>query len=96
MSTSGIYVINCNKSPENYYVGSTVNFESRFGDHAYDLSKNRHKSRYLQSVYNKYGKDSVKFYILEYVKDLSKLLDREDYYLQDWFWFDDERDCNFS
>jgi len=87
---SVIYLIICTKCPRKYYVGSALIFLRRQNKHLKDLKKNKHHCKYLQRIYNKYGKEILKFYILEEVKDLSKLLDREDYYLQDYFDFDDE------
>jgi len=87
---SGIYIIKCYKNPEKYYVGSTSDFYKRWKCHKHRLKHNKHGCNHLQNVYNKYGKETFQFYILEEIKDLSQLLDREDYYLQDFFWFDDE------
>jgi len=93
---SCIYIIVCIKYPGKYYVGSTIDYLYRKERHLVDFRKNKHHGKYLPRIFKKWGEKYFRFYILEEVKDISKLLDREDYYLQDWFWFDDERDCNFS
>jgi len=85
-----IYIIVFSKNPEKYYVGSALDFYERSKNHKSDLKNNKHHCNQLQNFYNKHKKSSFKFYILEYIKDLSQILNREDYYLQDYFDFDDE------
>lgn len=43
------------------YIGQSVEVENRGQDHANELKKNKHDNARLQSYYNKYGKDSLKF-----------------------------------
>jgi len=90
MKNAGIYIIYCCSYPGKYYIGSAIKFYDRWKKHKSDLQNNIHSCKYLQRIFNKYGKDSFKFYIIEYVKDLSQILNREDYYLQDWFEFESE------
>jgi group I intron endonuclease len=61
------------------YIGSTVNFKSRKSKHLKDLNRNIHHSKYLQNYWNKYGSDAFEFIIIERVDDSSKLLEREQF-----------------
>ena len=54
---AGIYKIS-NLSNDKFYIGSSVNLYNRFHTHSTKLKSNIHKSKHLQSSYNKYGKDS--------------------------------------
>lgn len=77
---SGIYQIKNNINGK-VYVGSATNFSKRWGTHIGLLRKGTHHSRHLQRAYNKYGEDSFSFSVIEYVTDLSKLVEREQYWL---------------
>src|SRR5437764_1594769 len=70
------------------YIGSTSDIDSRKSNHFNSLKHNRHRNRYLQDDYNKYGPDSFEFTILEEVAD-DKLLEREQWYI-------DNTDCLVS
>ena len=59
------------------YIGSSVNLRIHWNIHKKELLQNKHHSILLQRSYNKYGKDNFTFEILEYVKDKSKLIERE-------------------
>lgn len=61
------------------YIGSAVDYKKRWRDHAYELRRGTHHSKKLQNAWNKYG--SLKYEILEYVIEQSKLLEREQYYI---------------
>jgi group I intron endonuclease len=57
-NVSGIYLI-INKVNNKYYLGSTTRiFRKRFSEHRSYLKSNKHKTKYLQNSYNKYGKES--------------------------------------
>ena len=60
---SCIYKISCSNGK--YYIGSTIDFRKRKNRHTRDLQNNKHHNSHLQNIYNKYGKDSVSFEILE-------------------------------
>jgi len=64
--TSGIYQIRCKRNGK-VYVGSTVNLSQRWTRHVYSLRRGNHKNIHLQQAWNKYGKDSFEFSILELV-----------------------------
>jgi len=77
---SGIYQIK-NLANGKIYIGSAVNIKGRWKRHKSDLLLNKHHSRYLQNACNKYGFKSFEFSILEYVEEESKLLEREQYFI---------------
>lgn len=76
---SGIYKIS-SLIDNRTYIGSTSNFIQRFYLHKNHLKRNIHSSIHLQRFYNKYGKDSLEFKIVE-ICDSYNLLEREQYYI---------------
>lgn len=76
---SGIYQIK-NKRTAMIYIGSSSKLDQREYKHFYDLRKNIHHSAHLQSAFNKYGKESFEFSILEECEE-EMLIEREQYYL---------------
>lgn len=76
---SGIYKIR-NTINDHFYIGSAVNFKNRWLKHKQMLLCNMHHCNYLQNAWNKYGKDSFIFEILEEVLNKSNLINREQYY----------------
>lgn len=76
---SGVYQIK-NIINNKIYIGSTKNLTKRKILHFYQLNNNKHHNQYLQNSFNKYGKDSFIFEIIEYCskKDLFK---KEQYYI---------------
>lgn len=80
ITKSGIYGI-INIINNKIYIGSTKNFYKRKSQHFSTLKFNKHSNRYLQSAYNKYGKDSFKFIILERNISIEKLIERELYWI---------------
>ena len=78
---SGIYIISCNVNKK-FYIGSTTNmFKRRLGHHYGALVRNKHRNSYLQNSFNKYSEKAFSFSILEYVNDNSRMLDREQYWI---------------
>lgn len=77
---SGIYKIR-NKINEKYYIGSSNNIQRRWKQHIYSLNKNIHRNSYLQRSWNKYGKNSFDFIILEDNISVDNLLSREQFHL---------------
>lgn len=67
----GIYAI-INKLNQKRYIGSTKGFKGRCRTHWWNLDKGRHHSAYLQCAWNKYGRESFDFVILEVTVDTSK------------------------
>jgi group I intron endonuclease len=60
-------------------VGSAVDLRKRWEQHRKSLSRGKHKNRYLQNAWEKYGEASFEFEILEFV-DVPNLLRAE----QEW------------
>lgn len=90
---SGIYIIHCSKSSK-VYIGSAINLENRKKKHFATLLLKQHNNK-LQNAFNKYGESAFTFEILEYVKDKSKLIEREQYYL-DTLLFASEKNDRFD
>lgn len=77
---AGVYMI-LNVVNNKCYVGSSYNVLGRLTAHEKNLMKNRHRNSKLQSAYNKYGKKSFQFLILQFVNKIENLLVREQYYI---------------
>jgi group I intron endonuclease len=80
MNNSGIYKIT-NSVNGKIYVGSAVDLRKRWGNHKSNLNVGINKSKHLQAAWNKYGQDSFEFSVIEYVEDKTKLIEREQYYI---------------
>lgn len=63
-----------------FYIGSAMNFDNRIRTHLRELRNNIHINTHLQNAYNKYGKDSFIFHILE-ICTPDRLFEIEQYYL---------------
>ena len=77
---SGIYQIR-NTCNGKVYVGSAIRLTRRWTDHKKELNKNKHHSPRLQHAWNKYGKESFVFEVLEFVPDPASLIPREQQWL---------------
>jgi group I intron endonuclease len=75
----GIYKIE-NIVDKKIYIGSSVNVESREYKHFWMLKRKSHDNNHLQNAYNKFGKDSFKFQIIEECGD-DNLIIRENFYI---------------
>lgn len=76
----GIYKIQ-NLVNNKVYVGSSKSLKRRQYEHYFQLKNNKHKNSYLQHSYNKYGKESFVFFILEECLE-EQLLEREEYWIK--------------
>lgn len=76
----GIYIIR-NRETNDFYLGSSVDIESRFKNHLLELRGNRHCNRYLQNAWNKYGEDSFEFKCIDEVGETRALREVEQSYL---------------
>lgn len=88
----GVYKIT-NTVNGKIYVGSAASkfgFKSRWDSHMITLKNGNHKNKYLQSAWDKYGKESFTFNILELVSDSDLILSREQYYLDSLMSYDRE------
>lgn len=63
------------------YIGSAVNFNKRKNYHLKDLKANKHHSKYLQRIYNKYGQENLIFSIIEEIQNKNDLIKKEQYWL---------------
>jgi group I intron endonuclease len=80
--SSGIYIIK-NTQNNKVYVGSSVNVKNREYKHFWMLGRGVHDNPHLQKSYNKYGKSSFIFEVVEICDD-SKLIDKENYYISNY------------
>jgi group I intron endonuclease len=62
------------------YIGSAASLSNRKQKHLSDLNTGKHHNRYLQRVYNKYGKDYFIFKVVEY-SEKESLLEREQFWI---------------
>ena len=76
---SGIYQIR-NLVNNKRYIGSAVNFNSRFSRHKIKLRDKTHHNPHLQASFNKYGESNFLFTVLEEC-DIHQLLIREQYWM---------------
>lgn len=79
MNTCGIYAIIVNDYSY-MYIGQSKNIEKRIANHKYMLKANKHYNVKMQNIYNKYGKDSFSYEIIEACNE-NKLNERETYYI---------------
>ena len=78
---SGIYKIT-NITNGKVYVGSAVNFDTRWKEHIRELRKGTHHSSALQNAWDKYGEEKFEFSIIEECERTRKvLLGREQYWM---------------
>ena len=90
---SGIYKIENTKNNK-VYIGSSKNIDNRFNQHQRLLELNKHHSIKLQASYNKCKDKSVFVYnIVELVDDMSKLKDREEYWINKYDAYNNGYNC---
>lgn len=78
--TSGIYRIT-NLVNNKIYIGSGSNIEKRWRRHTSDLNLNRHQNRHLQRAWSLHSNVNFSFKIIEIVRDCSKLIEREQHWI---------------
>ena len=78
---SGIYKIESKKFPQKFYIGSAKDITKRWHNHLINLSNNIHHSHILQSHYNEFGKEDLKFSVLEECNE-NELINKEREYLK--------------
>lgn len=80
MNICGIYIIK-NIITNTVYIGKSININNRLRDHKSSLISNKHKNKYLQRAFNKYGLENFLFEILEEC-ECEKLNEKEIYYIK--------------
>lgn len=79
------YKIYCilNKINNKRYIGQTCQkFECRINRHFNDFKNNKHVNEFLQRSYNKYGKESFEYFLLEdNIQNLKDSNNKEKYYI---------------
>ena len=73
---SGIYAI-INIVNNKLYIGSAVKLSRRRINHFNLLNRNKHNNTHLQHSFNLYGKNNFVSVVLEYISDITKLIERE-------------------
>jgi group I intron endonuclease len=63
----GIYKITAVHNGK-FYIGSSADIRVRWNRHNCDFRKNIHSNKLMQNIYNKYGKDSFVFEIVELIE----------------------------
>jgi group I intron endonuclease len=76
---SGIYAID-NAVTGMIYIGQAGDIEKRWQSHVYDLNRNKHGNRHLQTAWNQNGAGAFKFSVLEECP-IQHLNEREQHYL---------------
>lgn len=79
---TGIYCIE-NTVNHKKYIGQSVNIKERWRVHRKELYANKHDNDYLQKAWNKYGKESFSFYIVE--ECTPEMLDEKEIYYIDFY-----------
>lgn len=77
---SGIYLIT-SKSTDKFYIGSATRLSARKNLHFRQLRANKHHNRHLQNIFNKYGEEDLIWSTLELVNDTSRLVEREQFWI---------------
>jgi group I intron endonuclease len=73
-----------NKLNGKLYIGQTVRTaQSRWNEHLYKLSRNKHPNSKLQAAWNKYGKDSFEFDIICECTSIEELNTLEELYVSE-------------
>ena len=90
----GIYQIR-NLVDGKVYIGSSCDLRLRFWQHRYYLDKGVHRSSHLQHAWNKYGKNSFVFEVMEFCPE-EDLLKREQWHLDGRKSYDPEIGYNLA
>jgi len=77
---SAIYAI-VNNVTRDMYVGSAVAVNRRWNAHLCNLRKGTHHCKHLQNAHIKYGELAFDWEIVQFVDDKSKLIEREQFWI---------------
>lgn len=86
--TVGIYKITCIPT-QKIYIGSSIDIHHRWEQHRTHLKTGHHNNKYLLRSYEKYGKESFKWEVIEECTE-DVLWEREQYYLDTLQPFDEK------
>lgn len=90
----GVYIIK-NILNDKCYIGSScTNLYKRLTSHYYLLNKNKHNNKHLQRAFNKDGEDNFIFEILEYCSSKDETLQKEEFYIELYKSYLDEKGYN--
>lgn len=99
MKVKGIYKIE-NIENNKVYIGESIDIERRWQEHIDSLNNNSHHSWKLQADWNKYGKDSFTFEIIEQLHEEANnfkskyyLIYREDCFIKQYDSLDNGYNC---
>jgi group I intron endonuclease len=93
---SGVYKIHfSNDSKNRVYIGISNNLLRRKNDHLVNLIKSTHKNKYLQSAFDKFGKD---FYVFEILENciVEDMVAKESQYIKKYNSFDNKFGYNLT
>ena len=78
MTIQGIYCIE-NTTNNKKYIGSSCDIYNRWATHKYQLRRNTHANKHLQSSWELYGEEKFRFGILEELAGVTEelMLERE-------------------
>ena len=96
LNEKGIYKITCKLNGKKYIGSTKTSFKSRFKKHKQRLRHNYHENSYLQNSWNKYGEENFIFSIIEKIKDINKIKEREEYWINTIFNNGKNRDICFN
>ncbi len=77
----GVYCITCLVNNKKY-IGSSVSIKDRYYHHNTALKANKHINKKLQKDYNEFGTDLFTVNIIEEIEDVTKLTERERYWIE--------------
>jgi group I intron endonuclease len=92
---SGIYAIIHNASGR-IYVGSALNIEDRWRVHRGRFKYQKHENKYLQHAWDKYGEEAFTWTIIEVVTDTTKLLNKEQKWINKYKSYNRRRGFNIA
>ena len=83
---TGIYAIH-NVVNDKYYIGQAQDINDRWIKHRSRLKNNNHENKHLQNAYNKYGKESFEYFVVEEC-NMEELDEKEIMYIQQYNSYD--------
>lgn len=95
MVKSGIYGI-FNPITKKVYIGRSVNLDRRWSEHKSMLRLNKHKNKHLQAAWNIHNEWTFEFVILEIIRNKTKLIDRELFWMRHYRCIDKRYGYNVS